>query len=286
MNRALPGTRTINLRRPPKRRPPVLVAICLAILAVAAIFAVIGPLVAPNATEQDILAGSLPPGFPGHPLGTDELGRDILQLTIAGTTSALVGPVLVALGSMVLGIVLGSLAGYERGWVDLLVARWTDLLFALPVLLMAVVVAGILGAGYWTTVLLLIVLFSPSDIRVVRAGVLEQSTRPYIEAAQMLGLSRWRIMFRHLLPNVAPLIITNTMLNVAFALVAFSSLSFLGVGVPPNSADWGRQLADGRFLVFENPAAAVVPAVLVIAVAFAANVVGDWLGERLTRERT
>ncbi|RRJ88231.1 ABC transporter permease [Gulosibacter macacae] len=286
MKRALPGTRTITLRRPPKRRPLVLVAICLAILAVAAIFAVIGPLVAPNATEQDILVGSLPPGFPGHPLGTDELGRDILQLTIAGTTSALVGPVLVALGSMVLGIVLGSLAGYERGWVDLLVARWTDLLFALPVLLMAVVVAGILGAGYWTTVLLLIVLFSPSDIRVVRAGVLEQSTRPYIEAAQMLGLSRWRIMFRHLLPNVAPLIITNTMLNVAFALVAFSSLSFLGVGVPPNSADWGRQLADGRFLVFENPAAAVVPAVLIIAVAFAANVVGDWLGERLTRERT
>jgi peptide/nickel transport system permease protein len=132
-------------------------------------------------------------------------------------------------------------------------------------------------------VVLLIVLFSPSDIRIVRAGVLEQASRPYIEAAQMLSLSRWRIMFRHLLPNVANLIVTNVMLNVAFALVAFSSLSFLGVGVAPGTADWGRQLTDNRAIMFDNPASVIVPAVLIIVVASAANIVGDWLGERWAR---
>ena len=283
----IPATTNLDLAEPRRRRrrPTWIVVIALAILAIAALMALFGNLLAPHATEQDVLAGSLPPFSAGHLLGTDDLGRDVLGLTLAGAASALVGPVLVAVGSMVLGILLGSLAGYERGWVDWLISRWTDLLLALPMLLMAIVVGGVLGASYWVTVLLLIVLFSPSDIRIIRAGVLDQSTRPYVEATKMLNLSRWRIMFRHILPNVLPLIITNTMLNVAFALVAFSSLSFLGVGVPPGAADWGRQLADGRFLLFDNPATAIVPAVLIILVAVAANIVGDWLGERLERGR-
>ncbi|GAA1517763.1 peptide/nickel transport system permease protein [Agromyces terreus] len=266
-----------------KHRVPIVVAISLGFLAIVMFFVVAAPFLVPNATEQDILSSLLPPGTPGHPLGTDELGRDILALTIAGATSALVGPCIVAVGSMLIGVLLGTVAGYERGWVDFLVSRWTDLLLALPVLLAAIVVAGVFGGGYWTTTLLLIVLFSPSDIRIVRAGVLEQSARPYIEAAQMLSLSRWRVMFRHILPNVSTLVITNAMLNVAFAIVAFSSLSFLGVGVPAGTADWGRQLTDARSIMFDNPAAAIVPALLIIAVACAVNLVGDWLGQRLTR---
>ncbi|NLT27374.1 MAG: ABC transporter permease, partial [Microbacteriaceae bacterium] len=243
------ATAPVRPARRPRRRAPVLVAISIVVLAAAAVLALIGGWLAPDATKGDVLAVGLPPGVLDHALGTDIMGRDVLALTIAGAASALAGPVVVALGSMLIGIVLGTLAGYERGWVDLVVGRVTDLLFALPVMLMALVVAGLLGAGYWTTVLLLIVLFSPSDIRIVRAGVLDQTTRPYIEATQMLGLPRGRIMFRHLLPNVVPLIITNTMLNIAFALVSFSGLSFLGVGVPPRAADWGRQLADGRELL-------------------------------------
>jgi len=182
--------------------------------------------------------------------------------------------------------VLGTLAGYERGWLDVVISRWTDLLLALPVLLAAIVVSGVFGGGYWVTVALLILLFSPSDIRIVRAGVLEQSGRPYIEAARMLSLSRWRVMFRHILPNVSTLVITNVMLNIAFALVAFSSLSFLGVGVPPGTADWGRQLTDNRAIMFDNPAAVIVPALLIIAVASAVNLVGDWMGQRLSQVGT
>ncbi|WP_136709986.1 ABC transporter permease [Agromyces sp. H66] len=264
-------------------RLPVTVALSLGVVALALAAIALTPLVAADATRQDIMSSLLPPGADGHLLGTDELGRDILALTIAGTASALVGPICVALGSMILGVLLGTIAGYERGWLDTVIGRWTDLLLALPVLLAAIVVSGVFGGGYWATVALLILLFSPSDIRIVRAGVLEQSARPYIEAAQMLSLSRSRIMFRHILPNVSTLVITNAMLNVAFAIVAFSSLSFLGVGVPPGTPDWGRQLTEGRAIMLDNPAAVIVPALLIIVVACSVNLVGDWLGQRLTR---
>ncbi|WP_111718767.1 ABC transporter permease [Homoserinimonas sp. OAct 916] len=278
-------TVAIVLDQAPKKRfrLPLEVLLSLVLLGAAALMAAIGTLIAPDATSQSILDALLPPGSPGHLLGTDELGRDVLALTIAGTSSALVGPVIVALGSMLLGILLGTIAGYVRGPVDFLIGRWTDLLFSLPMLLAAIVVAGVFGAGYWMTVVLLIVLFSPSDIRIVRAGVLEQAARPFVEAAQMLSLSKARIMFGQVLPNVSSLIITNAMLNVAFALVAFSSLSFLGVGVPAGSADWGRQLTDGRSIMMDNPAAVLVPALLIIGVACAANLVGDWLGQTMTR---
>lgn len=262
---------------------PILILLSIGVIVLAVLAAVLGPLVFPDAMRQDILSALLPPGTDGHLLGTDELGRDVFAMTVAGTASALIGPVCVAVGSMLLGILLGTLAGYQRGWLDFLISRWTDLLLALPVLLAAIVVAGVFGGGYWVTVLLLIALFSPSDIRIVRAGVLEQSARPYIEAAQMLSLSRWRVMFRHILPNVSTLVITNAMLNVAFAIVAFSSLSFLGVGVPPGTADWGRQLTDNRAIMFDNPAAVMVPATLIILVACAMNLVGDWLGQRLSQ---
>ncbi|HET8928572.1 MAG TPA: ABC transporter permease [Microbacterium sp.] len=266
-----------------RNRMPLIVAVALGILALTALAVLFGSLIYPDATRQDILSGLLPAGTPGYPLGTDELGRDILAMTVAGAASALVGPVCVAIGSMIFGIVLGTLAGYERGWLDIVISRWTDLLLALPVLLAAIVVSGVFGGGYWITVVLLILLFSPSDIRIVRAGVLEQANRPYIEAARMLSLSRWRVMFRHILPNVSTLVLTNAMLNVAFALVAFSSLSFLGVGVPPGTADWGRQLTDNRAIMFENPWAVVVPALLIIIVAGAVNLVGDWIGQRLSQ---
>lgn len=281
MTQAAVLLRTPSLHR--KKRMPVVVIAALAMIGLATLAALFGSLLFPDAMKQDILSGLLPVGSDSHPLGTDELGRDILAMTVAGAASALAGPVCVALGSMILGVVLGTIAGYQRGWLDFGISRFTDLFLALPVLLAAIVVSGVFGGGYWVTVILLIVLFSPSDIRIVRAGVLEQSARPYIEAARMLSLSRWRVMFRHILPNVTTLVITNMMLNVAFALVAFSSLSFLGVGVPLGTADWGRQLTDNRAIMFDNPAAVMVPALLIIIVASAVNLVGDWAGQRLSQ---
>jgi len=256
----------------------------IALLAVVGIAAIASPLLLEPATRQSILDSLLPPGSPGHPLGTDELGRDVLLLTLAGTGSALAGPVVIATGSMLLAVVLGTLAGYLGGLTDTVIGRVVDILLSLPVMLVAIVVAGIFGAGYWVTVGMLVVLFCPSDIRIVRAGVTEQAPRPYVEAAQMLSLSRTRIMYRHIVPNVWPLILTNLMLDIGIALVTLSSLSFLGIGVDPGTPDWGRQIADGRALIADNPAMLLVPALLIILVTMAINLLGDQLGERL-RER-
>ncbi len=253
-------------------------------LALVVLVAAISPFLTDAATHQSILDSLLPPGSPGHLLGTDELGRDVLLLTLAGTGSALAGPLVIAAGSMLIAVVVGTLAGYLRGAVDWTVGRVVDILLSLPVMLVAIVVAGIFGAGYWITVLMLIALFAPSDIRIIRAGVTEQAPRPYVEAAQMLSLSPARIMYRHIVPNVWPLVMTNFMLNLAIALVTLSSLSFLGIGVAPGTPDWGRQITDGRGLMGDNPAMMLVPAVLIVLVTMAINVLGDHLGERL-RER-
>ena len=283
-----PRTRQVSLlndvRVAPGRPRDWVSTLAAVFLALVVLAAIASPFLTELATAQSILDSLLPPGSPGHPLGTDELGRDVLLLTLAGTGSAVAGPFVIAAGSMLLAILIGTLAGYLRGPVDWIVGRVVDILLSLPVMLVALVVAGIFGAGYWVTVIMLVLLFCPSDIRIIRAGVTEQAPRPYIEAAQMLSLSPARIMFKHIVPNVWPLIMTNFMLNLAIALVTLSSLSFLGIGVAPGTPDWGRQITEGRGILGDNPAMMVVPAILIVLVAMAINVLGDHLGERL-RER-
>ncbi|WP_125098989.1 ABC transporter permease [Leucobacter chromiireducens] len=283
-----PRTRQVSLlndvRVAPGRPRDWVATVAAVFLGLVVLAAIASPFLTELATEQSILDSLLPAGSPGHLLGTDELGRDVLLLTLAGTGSAVAGPLVIAAGSMLLAILIGTAAGYLRGPVDWIVGRIVDILLSLPVMLVALVVAGIFGAGYWVTVIMLVLLFSPSDIRIIRAGVTEQAPRPYIEAAQMLSLSPGRIMFKHIVPNVWPLIMTNFMLNLAIALVTLSSLSFLGIGVAPGTPDWGRQITDGRGILGDNPAMMVVPAILIVLVAMAINVLGDHLGERL-RER-
>jgi peptide/nickel transport system permease protein len=260
------------------RRVPGTVTLSLAVLAVITAFTVLPR--SANALRQDIVLGVTPAGTPGHLLGTDKLGRDVLALTIAGARSAIIGPLGVALGSLALGLLLGVLAGYRGGLVDAVVSRYVDLTLAMPALLLAIVVAGVVGGGYWVTVLVLVVLFSPGDIRLVRSAALQHTHRPYIEATRVLGLPRWRVMAVHLVPNVLPLALTNFFLNVAFAIVSLSSLSYLGLGVAPGAADWGRQLSDGRALLFTNPAVSVAPGLAIILTATAINIVGDWLAAK------
>lgn len=253
--------------------PLVVVGVCL----------VASQWLAPGATDQDIFAGVTAPGTPGHLFGTDQLGRDVLHLAIAGARSAVVGPIVIALGSMAIGLLLGTLAGNIGGALDLVLSKYADLLLALPTTLVALVVAGLVDGGYWVTVLVLTLLFSPTDIRMVRGAVIAQSARPYIESARVLGLSRRRIMFRHIVPNVLPIAFTTMLLNIAFALVAMSALSFLGFGVGPGTPDWGRQLSDGRDLIGQNWGAVLLPGLLIIVTAAAINLLGDWLQEHFER---
>ncbi|MFF1923628.1 ABC transporter permease [Streptomyces sp. NPDC058221] len=264
--------------RTARRRFSPLTVCCAVLLVLFTLAATVGRLLLPDWDAQDLATGAAMPGG-GHLLGTDELGRDITGMVVAGARSTLAGAALVAIGSMVIGNVLGLLAGYRGGWIDTVVRRWADLLLALPALLVTIVVAGIGGGGYALAVGVLVVLTSPADIRLVRSAVLEQRHRAYVEAAETLGLSRFTVMTRHIWPNVLPVVVANTLLNFAGAIVALSSLSFLGLGVPPGAPDWGRMLSENRTLLYDNPSAALAPAVLIIAAAVALNLLGDRLFE-------
>jgi peptide/nickel transport system permease protein len=274
--------------QPPATRRPgrvtVGVSLCIAFVALVLVLAIFGSLIAPESpSAQDLGLGlSTPSG--DHWLGTDDLGRDVLSRLIAGARTAVLGPAIIAVAAMAIGSTLGLLAGYTGGWVDSLIMRWVDLMYALPGLLVVIVVGGVLGGGYWLAVALLVVLSAPYDARIVRGATLEQRSRPYVEASRILGLSRSRIMARHIWPNVLALELANAFLTFAFALVTLASLSFLGLGVGPATPDWGRMLAEGRTLLDENPATALAPAVMLVLTAACVNVLGDrlyeWLSDR------
>jgi len=161
--------------------------------------------------------------------------------------------------------------------------RWVDFMFALPGPLVAIVVVGVVGGGYWTAVAVLVVLFTAPDTRIVRSAVLEQRPLPYIDAARALGISKTRILFVHILPNILPLVLAYVVLDFAFALVNLAGLSFLGLGVEPGTPDWGRMLFENRNILFANPVGLLFPAGMIILTAVSMNLIGDWLFEKLTR---
>lgn len=268
-----------------RHRPSLLVFAAGLIVLVTLVLAMFGPLIAPiNPNAQDLTIGVSPP-VPGHLLGTDSLGRDVLSRLIVGSRTALVGPFLVAVGAMLLGSVLGVVAGYMGGKIDGAIMRWAELMFALPPLLIVLVVVAIVGGGYLTAVALYILLIAPYDARIVRGATLEQKPRPYVEAARGLGLSRGQVMLRHIWPNVAAIELANAFLTFAWGLVALASLSFLGLGVDPATADWGRMLSDGRRLLFENPLAALIPGIALVLLAASMNLLGDAVFEWFTKRR-
>jgi peptide/nickel transport system permease protein len=263
------------------------VVVAFVIVTIVVVCAVLGPWIAPHdPAEQNLLAGLQSPGGK-YPLGSDDLGRDVLSRTIVGARTAFFGPLAIALGAAFIGNVLGLIAGYRGGLTDSVISRSVDVVYALPALLVAIVVLGIFGGGYLRAVGLLIVLFVPVEARIVRGATLDQRSRAYVEAARVLGLSSRRIMFRHIWPNILPLALASAFLTFAFSLVALCSLSFLGLGVAPGASDWGSMLSENRDFLLQNPVAALAPGVALVAMAASVNVIGDWLFERTSdRGRT
>jgi peptide/nickel transport system permease protein len=275
---------TLRPRRAAVRLPAVPISIAVAVVGVAVALGIFGEALAPDdPSRQDLLLGATGPSG-AHPLGTDDLGRDVLSRLMAGARTAVVGPAVVALGSLLLGSLLGLVAGYRGGGVGATIMRALDLIYALPGLLVAIVVAGVLGGGYWLAVAILIVLFCPYDARLVRAAVLVQRELPYVEAARLLGMSSWRIMLREIWPNVRGIELANAFLNFAFALVSLAALSFLGMGAGLDTIDWGRMVADARGYLDVNPWAALAPGIALMLVAAAVCLLGDRLEERLSDE--
>jgi peptide/nickel transport system permease protein len=278
-----PDTGLVGLaRRRGRRLPSVLISLSVLIVLLVAACAVFGSLIAPDPANAQNLLSSVQAPSAHHLLGTDDFGRDIFSRLIVGARAAVIGPALIAIGALVIGNALGLIAGYTGGRVDFLIMRLSDLVWALPGLLIAIVVVGVVGGGYYVAVVVLIVLTFPIDARIVRGATLQQRDMPYVEAAATLGLPARRLMLRHIWPNLLPLVMANTFLNFAFSLVSLSGLSFLGLGVPLNTPDWGGMLAQNLALIRSNPLASLAPAAALVLTATSMNLIGDWIYERLS----
>jgi peptide/nickel transport system permease protein len=266
-----------------RRRVSIVMGLCFFVIGVVVLLAIVGLWIAPqNPSAQNPLVGLAKPSS-AHWFGTDSLGRDIFSRVIAGARTAIVGPLVIAAASMLVGDALGLWAGYKGGRVDSTIMRWVDLMWAVPSLLVIIVIAGAVGGSYWLAVGLLFVLTIPFDTRVVRGATLEQVPRPYVEAAKALGVSNRRIGVFHIWPNVAPVAVANTFLVFSGSLVALAGLSYLGLGPPAGSTDWGLMLSEGQQFLFVNPVGTLMPGVMIVITATSMNLIGDWLYELLSR---
>ena len=264
------------------RLPPVFLTLSWIVVGIVVFLAIFGPWVEPyDPQAQDLLDTSAPPSS-AHWLGTDGLGRDIFSRMIAGSGAAIIGPFIVAFTGMVAGSVLGIASGYLGGTTDMVIQRLVDFMFALPGLLIAIVIVGVVGGGYGLAVFVLSILNVAGGIRLLRGAALEQRSLPYVEAARTLGVPRWRIMYLHIWRNISPIVFANAALDFALALVALSSLSYLGLGTPPGEPEWGRMLSENQSLLFQNPAGVLAPALAIVFFATSVTIIGDWIYDRFS----
>lgn len=275
----------IEWAAPPRRpllRQPVAVA-ALAWLALAALGATLAPRLAPaGPLAADAARTLLPPG-PGSPLGTDLLGRDVLARVLWGGRWTL-GMGLVGLTVTVgLGLPVGLMAGSLGGWVDPLLMRLVDALLAFPGLLLAMAVVALLGPGLGPVAVAVGVAAAPAYARVARSGALEVRAQPYVDAARAVGCTEWRIMVRHVLPNVAVPLVAFAATQLGWVLLNGAALNFLGLGAPPGTPEWGAMLAEGRGYLRDGPWASAFPGLALTLTVLAANLIGDGLQEALRR---
>ncbi len=258
-----------------RRNPAVIVG--SAVVGLLTICAVFAPLLAPaDPLYQDYTAVLQEPGG-DHPLGTDNLGRDILARLLYGTRiSLLVGVVAVGLAT-VIGVTMGLVAGYVGGWVDDLLMRISDALFAFPALLLILAIASALGPSILNTMAAIGIVFSPSYARMIRGEVLTLRERDFVTAARALGAGNARIMFRHILPNGLSPIIVLASLSISGAILTEATLSFLGVGTPPPNPSWGSMLQNGYQFLQIEPWLSISPGLAIFVSVLAFNLLGDGL---------
>ena len=220
-------------------------------------------------------------GSLAYPLGTDPIGRDMLSRLIHGTRlSLLIGVAVVAI-SVIAGTVLGLLAGFLRGMVDIAIMRLMDILLTLPSLLLAVVIVAILGPGVVNALLAVAIVVLPHYVRIARAAVIGETAKDYVIAARTSGAGLLRLMFKEVLPNcMAPLIVQAT-LGVSSAILDAAALGFLGLGAQPPAAEWGTMLADSREFMFRAWWVVTFPGVMIFITVLAFNLLGDGLRDAL-----
>jgi peptide/nickel transport system permease protein len=263
------------------RNFPLVPVLILASIAFVAIFANV---LAPHNPEVGSLAARFKPPFWQHagtlqyPLGTDQLGRDVLSRLIFGARVSMVVGFTAVIFAGVIGTTLGIISGYLGGWVDQAIMRLTDTWLALPALTFAIFLAAITGPSMWNIVIILALTYWTRYARVIRGEVLSLKEREFVRLAIVAGCSKWTIMRRHILPNVINSAIVIGTLMLGVVIIAEATLSFLGVGVPPPQPAWGLMLSDGKQgLMVGYWWLTVFPGCCIMLMVLSANLIGDWL---------
>ena len=245
------------------------------------VVALIGPYFTPYQPDTTDVVNKLQPPTADHWFGTDHHGRDIFSRIIHGMSITLyVGFFSVILGATA-GVVLGIIAGYYGGRIDAFIMRCMDVLLAFPGILLALAIVSVLGGSLQNVIIAVAVFSIPVFARIVRGSTLETRKLEYIDAIKALGASDFRIIFKHILPNVSSPIIVQATLNIATAVLTASGLSFLGLGAQPPTPEWGAMLADGRNYLYNAPHVAFFPGVMIVFVVLAFNILGDGLRDAL-----
>jgi peptide/nickel transport system permease protein len=265
------------------RNPRVVVG--LAIICSLYLIALLAPIVSPQDPNTQVLLERLKPPSPQHWMGTDQLGRDMLSRAIWAARISLGISLVATFITLVVGTLVGMVAGYFGGWSDQVLMRTTDVFLSFPIFILLITIVAIYGASVWLLILFLGLVAWPEAARIVRAEVLSLARREFTLAARVVGAGNRRIMLRHVLPNVVPVLVVAATLRVAVVILVEAGLSYFGLGVPPPAPSWGNMVADGRLLMNSAWWITTFPGALVVISVLSYNLLGDGLRDVLDPRR-
>ena len=263
-----------------KRNPLAVIGLTITITLI--LMAVFAPWIAPHdPIAQDLGNRFVPPWSPGHWLGTDEFGRDILSRILYGSRITLYIVLLVILTAPVAGLLIGTVAGYFGGWTDTILMRITDIFLAFPKLILALALVAVLGPGMENAVLAIALTSWPPYARVARAETLTVRNSDYISAVKLQGAGSARVIWGHVMPMCLPSVIIRVTLDMAGVILTAAGLGFLGLGVQPPLPEWGLMISSGRKFLFEQWWVATMPGLAIFIVSLGFNLLGDGLRDVL-----
>jgi peptide/nickel transport system permease protein len=271
---------TTRFRRTARRsgrlaRAPWADKVALGLMGLVTLVAVAAPVLAPYPPDRPVAEPFLPPLSGGFPLGTDDVGRDLLSRVLYGIQSSWFSAFVVILSGVLIGGLIGLVAGAAGGWVDSVLMRITDVFLALPGPVLAIAVVAALGPSLFHTLVAVMIVWWPFYARIVRGEIRKLAARPHVEAARLAGAGRLRILWRHLLPGAIPATVVTASLDVSALLLTLASLSFLGLGSPAPAPELGAMSARGLTYLLEYWWVPIVPAVAVFLLALVSNLAGD-----------
>jgi peptide/nickel transport system permease protein len=247
------------------------------------IMAIFAPFLAPHdPLKQDLMSSLLPPAWlagsdASFPLGTDSLGRDVLSRIVFGARTALLVAISAATLAALLGTFLGLVAGFFGGWVDMLISRLVDIWMAFPAVLLSIVLVAVMGTGLHSVIIAIAIIDWTRFCRIIRSEVLVQKEQDYIASARNLGLSKWRMVFSEIMPNIWPLFLTLFTLELGIAIIVEAILSFVGLSLSSETPSWGGLIQEGRQIIYQAWWVMTAPIICLILVVMALNALGDGL---------